>query len=159
MSLVSYTVLYWQSCTVLNNMRDVQLFRLGACRTPAVSFRTPQHSFAYIRSLSALPASHLSPRAPVFPRSAPTALGQGQSRLLSLGSIFRRATSLPTPEVVSNISKLEAEADARPDDVEKQVSLFEALVNTKVKPGLNTVVARWERTSEFVSTLPTWPSR
>ncbi len=52
---------------------------------------------------------------------------------------------------MASVSKLEAEADAHPEDVDKQIALFDALVNTKVKPGLNTVVARWERTCEFVS--------
>ena len=75
------------------------------------------------------------------------------SRPFSLASLFRRPSSVPPPSVVANVSKLEAEADAHPGDVEKQVALFEALVNTKVKPGLSTVVARWERTCEFVSVL------
>ncbi|KAL7283363.1 hypothetical protein ACG7TL_002793 [Trametes sanguinea] len=63
-------------------------------------------------------------------------------------------STLPPPEVVAKISKLEAEADAHPNDVEKQVALFEALVATKVKPGLDTVVARWERLCEFNPSHP-----
>ena len=89
----------------------------------------------------------------VLPRHAPTSVPL-HARPLSIASLFRRPTPLPPPSVVANVTKLEAEADANPEDVEKQVALFEALVNTKVKPGLNTVVARWERTCEFVSSLP-----
>ncbi|CDO68314.1 hypothetical protein BN946_scf184799.g41 [Trametes cinnabarina] len=66
----------------------------------------------------------------------------------------RKPSALPPPEVVAKVSKLEAEADAHPEDVEKQVALFEALVATKVKPGLDTVVARWERLCEFNPSHP-----
>lgn len=48
---------------------------------------------------------------------------------------------------------MEAEANANPQDVQRQVALFEALVGTGVKPGYDVVIARWERTCEFVSCL------
>ena len=105
-----------------------------------------------LRSLSSSsPSTHPAFRASVLSHRLPLAPVVTHSRPFSLASLFRRPNALPPPSVVANISKLETDADAHPGDVEKQVALFEALVNTKVKPGLSTVVARWERTSEFVS--------
>lgn len=46
---------------------------------------------------------------------------------------------------------MEAEANANPHDVQKQIILFEGLVGTGVKPGYDVVIARWERMCEFVS--------
>lgn len=129
-----------------------QFLRLGVCRTQIPSIRTPRHSLPPFRSLSSFPSCKpplrtfvLAHRLSVMP---PVVV---QSRPLSLASLFRRPTGVPPPAVVASVSKLEAEADAHPEDVDKQIALFDALVNTKVKPGLNTVVARWERTCEFVS--------
>ncbi|TBU50742.1 ATP-dependent metallopeptidase Hfl [Dichomitus squalens] len=129
--------------------------RLGACRPQVSAIRTPRHSLPPFRSLSSLP-SHPSSISAVLlsQRRLPPAPVLVQSRLLSLASLFRKPSGVPPPAVVASVSKLEAEADAHPEDVEKQVALFEALVNTKVKPGLNTVVARWERTCEFHPSHP-----
>ncbi|KAM5535188.1 hypothetical protein V8D89_011124 [Ganoderma adspersum] len=124
--------------------------RLGGCRTQIPSIRTPRHSLPPFRSLSSFPSCNPPLRAFVLAhRLSVTPPVVVQSRPLSLASLFRRPTGVPPPAVVASVSKLEAEADAHPEDVEKQIALFDALVNTKVKPGLNTVVARWERTSEF----------
>ena len=132
---------------------DVQFLRLGVCRAQIPPIRPPSHSLQSIRSLSSLPPHTSYLRAFAFARTSTSAAPViVQHRALSLASLFRKPSGLPPPAVVASISKLEAEADAHPEDVEKQVALFGALVNTKVKPGLNTVVARWERTSEFVST-------
>ncbi|KAI0780974.1 ATP-dependent metallopeptidase Hfl [Trametes elegans] len=126
-------------------------FRLGTCCTQVRPPRTPQLSLQPFRSLSSFPrvASQLRPYA--FPRKPPTV---NHIRPLSLASLFRKPSSLPSPAVVASISKLEAEADAHPDDVEKHIALFEALVGTKAKPGLDTVVARWERLCEFHPSHP-----
>ena len=121
---------------------------MGTCCTQVRPLRPPPLSLAPFRSLSSLPRYTPLVCAAALPSRKPIAT---QSRLLSLSSLFRRPTALPGPAVVANISKLEAEADAHPNDVEKQVALFEALVATKVKPALDTVVARWERLCEFVS--------
>ena len=133
---------------------DVQFLRLGVCRTQIPPIRPSRHSLPPFRSLSSLPSCNpplrafvLVHRLPVTPPVPP------QSRPFSLASLFRRPTAVPPPAVVASVSKLEAEADAHPEDVDKQVALFDALVSTKVKPGLNTVVARWERTCEFVSNV------
>ena len=133
-----------------NHLHDTQLLRLGACRAPVPSFRAAQHSLAPLRSLSTFNSPHWSLRAHALQHTTPVSHLFVHSRSLSIASLFRRPSALPPPSVVANVSKLEAEADAHPEDVEKQVALFEALVNTKVKPGLNTIVARWERTCEFV---------
>ncbi|KAI9064398.1 ATP-dependent metallopeptidase Hfl [Trametes sanguinea] len=125
--------------------------RLGTCCTQVRPLRSPPLSLLPLRSLSSFSRASLSLR-PCLPSSRPPALPH--SRLLSLASLFRRPSALPPPEVVAKISKLEAEADTYPNDVEKQVALFEALVATKVKPGLDTVVARWERLCEFNPSHP-----
>ncbi|OSD01552.1 ATP-dependent metallopeptidase Hfl [Trametes coccinea BRFM310] len=125
--------------------------RLGPCCMQVRPLRSPPLSLLPLRSLSSLSRAPSNLR-PCLVSNRPPAVPH--SRLLSLASLFRRPSTLPPPEVVAKISKLEAEADAHPNDVEKQVALFEALVATKVKPGLDTVVARWERLCEFNPSHP-----
>ncbi|KAI0362056.1 ATP-dependent metallopeptidase Hfl [Trametes cingulata] len=127
--------------------------RLGTCCTQVRPLRSPPLSLPPFRSLSSLSrtASLLHARSLLQPQRPPVTV---QSRALSLASLFRKPNPLPSPAVVANISKLEAEADAHPNDVEKQIALFEALVATKAKPGLDTVVARWERLCEFDPSHP-----
>lgn len=79
-------------------------------------------------------------------------------RHLSLGnlsSIFNRAepAQTPPPSVVADVVRIEAEANAAPHDVSKQLALFEALAATKVKAGYDLILTRWERMCEFVSPL------
>ncbi|KAF8894613.1 ATP-dependent peptidase [Infundibulicybe gibba] len=72
-------------------------------------------------------------------------------RFLSLGSIFSRPkpAPAPTPLVVAHITRLEAEANVHPHDVSKQLALFQALLDTKLKSSLDLVITRWERMCEF----------
>lgn len=74
-------------------------------------------------------------------------------RRLTLGSIFSRSKTeaTPTPHVVALITRLEAEANVHPHDISKQLTLFEALLNTKLHSSYELVVTRWERMCEFVS--------
>jgi ATP-dependent metalloprotease len=74
------------------------------------------------------------------------------ARFLSLASIFSRPkpTAAPTPLVVAHITRLEAEANVHPHDVSKQLLLFEALSNTKLKSSYDLIITRWERMCEFV---------
>ena len=73
-------------------------------------------------------------------------------RPLSIGSIFSRPKPTPTPSAltVATIARAEADANASPHDVGKQIMLFQALVDTNVKPGYDILIARWERMCEFV---------
>lgn len=71
-------------------------------------------------------------------------------RTLSLGSIFSRKPVLPSPTVVANISRLEAEANVYPHDASKQLVLFTALLDTKLKSSYELIVNRWEKMCEFV---------
>ncbi|KAH9854180.1 ATP-dependent metallopeptidase Hfl [Lenzites betulinus] len=132
-------------------MTRSQFFRLGPCCTQVRPLRTPALSLQPFRSISTFHRASQLPRPWTFPQRHPVVV---HTRLLSLGSLFRKPGPLPSPAVVANISKLEAEADAHPNDVEKQIVLFEALVSTKAKPGLDTVVARWERLCEFNPSHP-----
>lgn len=77
------------------------------------------------------------------------------TRLISLSSIFapRKVTATPPPSVVAHISTVEADANAHPQDVQKQIALSEALLSTKVKAGYDVVISRWERMCEFVSPI------
>ncbi|KAL1947859.1 hypothetical protein VTO73DRAFT_13583 [Trametes versicolor] len=125
--------------------------RLGTCCAQARPLRSPALHLQPFRSLSTFPRTAPTLRAWSLPQRPPAV---AHSRALSLASLFRRPGPLPSPAVVATISKLEAEADAHPNDVEKQVALFEALVGTKAKPGLDTVVARWERLCEFHPSHP-----
>lgn len=51
--------------------------------------------------------------------------------------------------MVASITLLEVEANQSPHDVEKQLALFEALVNSGTRQGYELVTARWERMCEF----------
>lgn len=74
------------------------------------------------------------------------------SRHISIGSIFsRKPPPTPSPTVVAQITRLEGEANANPHDVAKQLALFQALVDTKLKSSYELVISRWERMCEFVS--------
>jgi ATP-dependent metalloprotease len=71
--------------------------------------------------------------------------------LISLGSIFRStAAPTPTPATVADIARLEADANANPHDLDKQIALMTALMDTRHKAGYETVVNRWERMTDFV---------
>jgi hypothetical protein len=79
---------------------------------------------------------------------------QSQHRSISIGSLFsfaNKPSSSPSPLTVATISRIEADANANPHDVGKQLSLFQALVDSGVKPGYEIVVSRWERMCTFVS--------
>jgi ATP-dependent metalloprotease len=54
---------------------------------------------------------------------------------------------------VAKVARLEAEANANPDDVSKQLALFYALTETQVKAGYEVVMTRWERMCELVNML------
>jgi ATP-dependent metalloprotease len=73
-------------------------------------------------------------------------------RLLSLSSIFSRSkpSQTPSPLVVAHITRLEAEANVHPHDISKQLALFQALADTKLKSSYDLIMSRWERTCEFV---------
>ncbi|KIK47041.1 hypothetical protein CY34DRAFT_21639 [Suillus luteus UH-Slu-Lm8-n1] len=67
---------------------------------------------------------------------------------------WSKPSSTPAPAVVANVARLEAEANANPDDVAKQLALYQALVGTQVKAGYEVVITRWERMCEFNSASP-----
>ncbi|KAF7304881.1 ATP-dependent peptidase [Mycena kentingensis (nom. inval.)] len=132
---------------------------LAACRArPPPSF--PLHFV--VRPLSSLGASRVRvlPRHPTAPSTPSPTLNilLSQSRHLSLGSIFSKskaaAASAPSPHVVVEISKLEAEADINRHDVAKQITLFQALVSTNFKQSYEVVISRWEKMCEFDPSSP-----
>ncbi|GLB34957.1 putative peptidase family M41 [Lyophyllum shimeji] len=77
-------------------------------------------------------------------------------RTLSLGSIFSRSPpqQTPSPLIVAHITRLEAEANVNPHDVSKQLALFQALADTKLKSSYDLIISRWERMCEFDNTSP-----
>jgi ATP-dependent metalloprotease len=122
---------------------------LGALRWTAP--RSYHRSFAFHRHLSSsLQSPNLILRSS-SPQISPCIL-LVQRRHLSLGSIFSRTKPTPTPSAftVATIARVETDANVSPHDVSKQLSLFQALVDTNVKPGYDIVIARWERMCEFV---------
>jgi ATP-dependent metalloprotease len=54
---------------------------------------------------------------------------------------------------VAHVARIEADANAHPYDVEKQLSLFKALSDTNIQPAYELIINRWERMSEFVRPL------
>ncbi len=95
----------------------------------------------------------LASRRPFLP--TPTINLIAQSRNLTLGSIFNRfkGSPAPSPTVVAHVTKLEAEANVYPHDVVKQLALFDALLETKLKSSYELIINRWERMCEFVRLL------
>ena|ERR1700761_5197476 len=84
-----------------------------------------------------------------FPFPAATTIHQ---RHFSLASLLPRSpVTVPTPETLASVHRLEADADASPKDIERHVLLYQALLRTKVKQGSERVMARWERLVQFVS--------
>lgn len=135
---------------------------LGVLRAPLRAQRTPFQPCLPFRQLSTS-SSHL-----VFFRSARLLRDTTKqistiqpSRAFTLGSIFapRKPSVVPAPQVVGNISSKEAEADANPNDVGKQIALFEALLNSRVPAAYEVVISRWERMCEFVSCTSSLPYR
>jgi len=54
---------------------------------------------------------------------------------------------------VAKIARLESEANADPDDISKQLALYQSLIETQVKAGYELVITRWERMCELVNML------
>ncbi|KAK7693546.1 hypothetical protein QCA50_003115 [Cerrena zonata] len=118
-------------------------------RTPHSSSLRPlfrslsRSSFPFVQHSVHVPLKHPSP---IFTNS----------RLISLSSIFapRKVTPTPPPSVVAHISTVEADANGHPQDIQKQIALYEALLSTKVKAGYDVVISRWERMCEFDAANP-----
>ncbi|KAI0256691.1 ATP-dependent peptidase [Lactifluus subvellereus] len=77
------------------------------------------------------------------------------SRTISLGSIFSSKPSpTPSPHAVAHVARIEADANAHPYDVEKQLSFFKALSDTNIRPAYELIINRWERMTEFDPASP-----
>ncbi|KAG1756777.1 ATP-dependent metallopeptidase Hfl [Suillus paluster] len=103
----------------------------------------------YSRSTLAYTPSQLITQPRIQPLTAQPCL----RRALSLFP-WSKASSTPAPAVVAKVARLEADANANPDDVAKQLSLYQVLVDTQVKAGYEVVITRWERMCEFNSASP-----
>ncbi|KAG5342745.1 hypothetical protein C0989_008694 [Termitomyces sp. Mn162] len=88
--------------------------------------------------------------------SPPSVLALYSRRAFSLSYIFSRSPlpQTPPPLVIAHISRLEAEANVNPHDVSKQLALFQALSDTKLKSSYEFMISRWERMCEFDSASP-----
>ncbi|KAK7014865.1 ATP-dependent peptidase [Favolaschia claudopus] len=130
---------------------------LAACRARPIPFPAPQSRSFFSTSPFFAAGLRGSLRLCTSPRPFPTSqLILPQSRHLSLGSIFSRqkASPSPSPHVVVEISKLEAEADVNRHDIQKQITLFQALVSTNFKQSYEVVISRWEKMCEFDPASP-----
>lgn len=121
-------------------------------RPPSIHHLLRSLSFTATSSRAFLPYAH---------RLQPTPSQLIHTRHLSLASVFgpRKPTPTPAPAIVARIATLEADANAHPESLYKQLALFDALVASGVKPAYDVVIARWERTCEFVrhpSTCSGW---
>ncbi|KAG1853730.1 ATP-dependent metallopeptidase Hfl [Suillus subalutaceus] len=113
------------------------------------SFSNSRPIQPYSRFTLAYKASPLITQHRIQPLTAQPCL----RRALSLFP-WSKASSTPAPAVVAKVARLEAEANANPDDVAKQLALYQVLVDTQVKAGYEVVITRWERMCEFNSTSP-----
>ncbi|THH17804.1 hypothetical protein EW146_g3064 [Bondarzewia mesenterica] len=127
-----------------------------AARPPSLIFPLLSRSF-----------SHLPPNPPSFLlrssalRTPSPILASCTRRNFSWGkfswsSIFGTAPSnvTPSPYAVANIARVEADANANPTDVAKQLALFQVLAETKIQAGWELIITRWERMCEFDSASP-----
>ncbi|GJE95145.1 ATP-dependent peptidase [Phanerochaete sordida] len=133
------------------------LLMVGLLRTPLRAQRPAFASCVALRNLSTFSSRTTLLHTSNLLRGSPKQLlAPTPIRTLSLGSIFgpRKPASVPAPQVVANIAAVEAAADANPQDVEKQVALFEALLGTNVKAGYDVVISRWERMCGFDPSNP-----
>ncbi|KAF7363444.1 ATP-dependent peptidase [Mycena sanguinolenta] len=105
---------------------------LAACRARPQAF-----SVAQARSFVSRPVFSVGLRVSLRPPSPPP-----------------KPAASPSPHVVVEISKLEAEADVNRHDVAKQITLFQALVSTNLKQSYEVVISRWEKMCEFDKTSP-----
>ena len=121
-------------------------------------FTGPSPVRCRLRALHTTPFGHrASPFSPLsqnlrlsFP-NRPLLLALVPSRTISFGSIFSSKPSpTPSPHAVAHVAKIEADANAHPHDVVKQLALFQALSDTHIQPGYELVINRWERMTEFV---------
>ena len=143
---------YSRACSLkISSLKLLSSLRLTSRIAPS----NPQ----LIRQSLVLPTRHF--RHPLFrlefrPRSPTIVSPLLICRSFSLGSLFSRSkpVSSPSPVAVAHIARLEADANATPHDLSKQLSLFESLVDTGLKPGYEVVVTRWERMCEFVCAYP-----
>lgn len=124
-------------------------------------FTVPSPARYRLRALHTSPFGHrISPFSPLsnnfrlsFP-NRPSLLALIPSRTISLGSIFSsRPSPTPPPHAVAHVARFEADANAHPYDVEKQVALFQALSDTNIQPGYELIINRWERMTEFVRSV------
>ena len=60
------------------------------------------------------------------------------------------AQSNPSLDAAAEIATLEAHVNADPDNVQKQLAFFKALVATRSKQGYDTLIDRWEHACERV---------
>lgn len=79
-----------------------------------------------------------------------------QRRTFSLASLFSRTkpTPIPSPQVVAQITRLEADANVHPHEVDKQLALFRALLDTSLPSSYELVVTRWDRMCEYDPSSP-----
>lgn len=147
--------MFSSSLTSLSYFASSQLSGVlrASARPPQFSSTTPN-----FRHLSTVTFHSSFRRAPLFTSNhlrTPTVVFPSSfhaRRLISLSSIFSRFKPLqtPSPLVVAHITRLEAEANIHPHDISKQLALFQALADTKLKSSYDLILSRWERTCEFV---------
>ncbi|KAH9048103.1 ATP-dependent peptidase [Lactarius hengduanensis] len=128
------------------------LTRLRLFTAPLRYHLTPLHSF-HNPSIVSFSTSRFSFP---FPVRRPSHFTLIPCRTISLGSIFSSKPSSPTPSphAVAHVARIEADANAHPYDVEKQLALFQALSETNIQPGYELIINRWERMSEFDAASP-----
>ena len=126
----------------------------GLLRTELRVSRLPTHPCFTLRSLSTtsvLRAHSLRPHLRPHAKPSPILTLVSARSFSLLPKFLRRNTATPSPEVITKINILEADANANPHDVAKQVALFAALSATNTKSGYEVIINRWERMCEHVS--------
>lgn len=142
---------FFRPCTTMASLMRLGLFTVPSSARYQLRALHPRPFWHYRTN----PFSSFSQNFRPSLHSRPLQLVLIQSRTISLGSIFSSKHSpTPPPHAVAHVARIEADANAHPYDVEKQLALFQALSDTNIQPGYEVTINRWERMTEFVCPFP-----
>lgn len=102
----------------------------------------PPTAQALLRRATRRPSLHINPRPPVSQRYLWTSTWKAAKRLTP-----ERITS---PLLYARVVRLEQEANASPNNVAKQVTLWRAILDLDTPTAYERIISRWERLLEFV---------
>ncbi|EJD44097.1 ATP-dependent metallopeptidase Hfl [Auricularia subglabra TFB-10046 SS5] len=131
-----------------------QILRSSARISSSSNSFLPRHltAQATLSPFAAPARSFHSSSRPLLPRRT---IPPVQARHISLSSLWKPAPSTPSPFKIWRVSRLEDDADAAPQDADRQVAFFQGLAELDNKAMYERIIRRWERMCEFSPSNPT----